>query len=157
MDSNKSNMINFKENTIIISEGIVSNEMYKIISGKAAMYKNYGKEDEYLIGIISNNSCFGDISMLTQTPNPCTVVTISDTLVMRIKLENFDDFIRTNTKNVIEIMTNMAKQNLMLQKNIEMLFDEITDNIKENKRVDDLRKRFTAARVANISGINFLP
>ena len=95
--------------------------------------------------------------MLTQTPNPCTVVTISDTLVMRIKLENFDDFIRTNTKNVIEIMTNMAKQNLMLQKNIEMLFDEITDNIKENKRVDDLRKRFTAARVANISGINFLP
>lgn len=37
-------MQQFKEETVILREGKLNKEMYKIISGKVAVYINYGKE-----------------------------------------------------------------------------------------------------------------
>ena len=53
-----SRMRQVKDGEIVVREGEQNNEMYKIISGKAAVYINYGKEDEYLLGIISEQRCF---------------------------------------------------------------------------------------------------
>ncbi|MGN0612351.1 MAG: Crp/Fnr family transcriptional regulator [Porcipelethomonas sp.] len=153
----KPNMITFKEDDILIEEGVVCSEMFKVVSGKAALYTNYNKENEYLIGIISENSCFGEISMFTQTPNSYTVVAVSDILVLRIGFDTFEDFIKNNTKNALQIMTNMAKQNLSLRKNIELLFDELTEINGGVKRSEELKKRFAHSRAVNIDGISFIP
>ena len=153
----KPNMITFKEDDILIEEGVVYNEMFKIVSGKAALYTNFKKKNEYLIGIISENSCFGEIYMFTKTPNLYTVVAISDVLVMRISFDRFEDFIKNNSMNALQIMTNMAKQNLSLRKNIELLFDELSENNVGIKHSEELKKRFIHSRAVNIEGISFVP
>ena len=47
-------MKKFSEDEVIIREGETYEEMYKIVSGRAALYLQYGTENEYLIGVLSD-------------------------------------------------------------------------------------------------------
>jgi len=51
MQENTAKMQSYPEDSVILREGERKDEMYKIVSGKAAVYINYGKENEYLLGI----------------------------------------------------------------------------------------------------------
>ena len=55
----------FSEDEVVISEGQRNTEMYKIVSGQAAIYFDYGKENEYLVGVLTDGRCFGEIGLLT--------------------------------------------------------------------------------------------
>ena len=69
-------MKKFSEDEVIIREGETYEEMYKIVSGRAALYLQYGTENEYLIGVLSDGKCFGEVSVLTGKPSPYSVVAI---------------------------------------------------------------------------------
>ena len=66
----------FCEDEIIIREGEVYHEMYKIVSGSVAVYLRYGEKDEHLIGIISKSKCFGEMHVLSEQPSIYTVIEI---------------------------------------------------------------------------------
>lgn len=105
-------MKKFSEDEVIIREGETYEEMYKIVSGRAALYLQYGTENEYLIGVLSDGKCFGEVSVLTGKPSPYSVVAISDIMVMRIGADRFESFISQNPRNTAEIMKNMANKEL---------------------------------------------
>ena len=105
-------MKKFSEDEVIIREGETYEEMYKIVSGRAALYLQYGTENEYLIGVLSDGKWFGEISVLTGKPSPYSVVAISDIMVMRIGADRFESFISQNPRNTAEIMKNKANKEL---------------------------------------------
>ena len=105
-------MKKFSEDEIIIREGETYEEMYKIVSGRAALYLQYGTENEYLIGVLSDGKWFGEVSVLTGKPSPYSVVAISDIMVMRIGADRLESFISQNPRNTAEIMKNMANKEL---------------------------------------------
>ena len=105
-------MKKFSEDEVIIREGETYEEMYKIVSGRAALYLQYGTENEYLIGVLSDGKCFGEVSVLTGKPSPYSVVAISDIMVMRIGAGRFESFISQNPRNTAGIMKNMANKEL---------------------------------------------
>ena len=105
-------MKKFSEDEVIIREGETYEEMYKIVSGRAALYLQYGTENEYLIGVLSDGKWFGEVSVLTGKPSPYSVVAISDIMVMRIGADRFESFISQNPRNTAEIMKNMANKEL---------------------------------------------
>lgn len=105
-------MKKFSEDEVIIREGETYEEMYKIVSGRAALYLQYGTENEYLIGVLSDGKCFGEVSVLTGKPSPYSVVAISDIMVMRIGADRFESFISQNPRNTAGIMKNMANKEL---------------------------------------------
>ena len=96
--------------------------MYKIVSGRAALYLQYGTENEYLIGVLSDGKCFGEVSVLTGKPSPYSVVAISDIMVMRIGADRFESFISQNPRNTAEIMKNMANSIVMLAKTFSLSY-----------------------------------
>ncbi|MCR5166923.1 MAG: cyclic nucleotide-binding domain-containing protein [Oscillospiraceae bacterium] len=51
-------MKQFKEDDIIVKQGDISDEMYKIVYGKAAVFINHGEKNEHLIGILAEQKCF---------------------------------------------------------------------------------------------------
>lgn len=51
MQENTAKMQSYPEDSVILREGERKDEMYKIVSGKAAVYINYGKENGYPLGI----------------------------------------------------------------------------------------------------------
>ena len=105
-------MKKFSEDEVISREGETYEEMYKIVSGRAALYLQYGTENEYLIGVLSDGKWFGEVSVLTGKPSPYSVVAISDIMVMRIGADRFESFISQNPRNTAEIMKNMANKEL---------------------------------------------
>ena len=66
----------FRDNEVMLREGDTTEEMLKILSGKAALYLNFGKENEYFIGVLSEGKCFGEVSLLAGKPSPYTVVAV---------------------------------------------------------------------------------
>ena len=109
---------------VILPEGKVNNEMYKIISGRAVCYFKYGTDDEYVLASLKDGSCFGELSLLTGEPSVYTVVAFTDMLIMKITADDFPTFVEMNAKNSVEIMRSMAKIINVLAMNIDMVLSE---------------------------------
>ena len=141
-------MKKFSEDEVIIREGETYEEMYKIVSGRAALYLQYGTENEYLIGVLSDGKCFGEVSVLTGKPSPYSVVAISDIMVMRIGAGRFESFISQNPNSIV-----------MLKANVGMMSEELTEILntlekdKANKELaESIRMKLAQYNLSGISG-----
>ena len=105
-------MVKFHADDIIIKEGEIYEEMYKIISGSVAVYLRYGEKEEHLIGIYSKSKCFGETHVLSSQPSIYTVVAYDEVLLMRITKDSLEEFVRNNPRNAIDIMRNMVHTNM---------------------------------------------
>ncbi len=132
----------FYEDEMIIREGEIYHEMYKIVSGSVAVYLRYGEKDEHLIGIISRSKCFGEINVLSNQPSIYTVIAYDEVLLMRITKDSLEEFIANNPKNAIDIMQNMVHTNMLMQKNIGLLLNDIYEKQDINKRrTEEIKKK----------------
>lgn len=132
MDSGK--MQKFAADEIIIREGETYQEMYKIVYGSVAIYIRYGEKEEHLIGIYSKSKCFGEVHVFSDQPSIYTVVAFDEVLVMRISRDSLEEFVRNNPRNAIDIMQNMVHTNMLMQKNIDLLLDDLYEKQDVNKR-----------------------
>lgn len=140
----KPQMVKFEEEEIIIQEGKSYDEMYKIISGSVAVYTRYGEEDEHLLGIYSKSRCFGEMNVFSEQPCIYTVVAYNEVLLMRITKDSLEEFIRRYPGNAIDIMRNMMRTFELMQKNIDLLLDEVYDKEKQNvnqKQTEELKNK----------------
>ena len=122
----------FKEDSIILAENSITEYMYKIIRGKAAIYLHYGETEEYLVGILSEGKCFGEVGLLSGKPELYTVVAFTDVLTLLISWDNFNDFLTENHRDVMDIMKNMASTLYVMKANIDLLADEIKNPMKND-------------------------
>ena len=144
-------MQSFPEDSVIIREGEVRNEMYKIVSGKAAVYINYGKKNEYLLGILSEQQCFGELGILCCQPSVYTVVAVYDVLVMRIGGNEFDTFLQNNTRNALDMIKNLSRLVMNLKGNLDLVLDELA-NANEEKpiNVHQLREKIYQYTISDL-------
>lgn len=118
-------MKQYKEDDVILREGEKTDILYKMISGKAAVYLNYGTKDEYIVGILSEQSYFGELSFLLEQSETYTVVAVSDALIMHITREEFEEYVRRNAGNAITLMKALAKKVGMMQRHIGLAIEEL--------------------------------
>lgn len=142
MEQNESKMIRFAEDQIILEQGSTEKVLYKIIHGKVIVYLNYGQEDEYIVGILPEQRCFGEFTILCGQPSIYTVVAYSDVLLLRILEDDFDDFIRNNSGNAIGIMRNLANTLVTLSFNINLILEELEQGKKiEPEKYKDITRK----------------
>ncbi len=122
--SAKATVFRCSEDDVVLREGEVNTEMYKILAGKAVMYFGYGTDNEYVVGTLKDGQCFGEYSLLTEKPGIYTVAAFTDMLLMRVKQDEFSNFVEMNANNSVEIMKNMANMINVLKTNIDMLREE---------------------------------
>ena len=128
----------FPEGSIILCEGELNLDMYKIVQGHVELYTGYGTDREVLLGIIGPQTCFGEFGLLLRKPAIYTAVAYSDVLAMRVTEGELGDFVQQNHKNIIDIMRNMAQYMMVMQTQVEMLADEVANGNKAN---EDLMKQ----------------
>ena len=126
-ESNAGKLMQFPAESVILKEGEVNLDMYKIIKGNAELYTGYGTDKEVLLGIIGPQSCFGEFGLLMQAPSIYTVVAFSDVFALRVTSGEMGDFVQENHKNVLDIMRNMARTMMIMQQQIELLTEEIAE------------------------------
>jgi len=141
-------MLTFHADDIIMKEGGTYEEMYKIISGSVAIYIRYGEKEEHLIGIYSKPKCFGETHVLSCQTSIYTVVAYDEVLLMRITKDSLEEFIRNNPRNAIDIMQNMVHTNMLMQKNINLLLDDLYDKQDINKkRTEEIKDKIKQYRM----------
>lgn len=155
MDMEQAKMRKFRAGDIIMREGEIYDEMYKVVSGSVEVYIRYGEKDEHLIGIYSKSKCFGELNVLSDQAAIYTVVAFDEVLLMRITKEYLEEFIRNNPRNAIDIMKNMVHTTAVMQKNISLLLDDLYDKNDSNKRrTEEIRQKIMQY---SVSGLHFTP
>ena len=127
-----------RENQVIIRQGDTDKSLYKVMSGSVALYINYRRRDEYLVGVISSPKCFGEITLLTGEPSYYTVVALTKATVLRVPEENFEAFIQSDPQNAMNIMRTMARNVSMVNMNMNMLIQDIRDLSQEDQKLKNL-------------------
>ena len=147
----KQRMQTFRADEVIMREGEVCDAMYKILSGSVAVYVRYGEEDEHLIGIYSKSRCFGEMNVLSEQPGAYTVIAYDDVLLVRITKDFLEDFIRNKPRNAVDIMRNMGHTITVMQKNIDLLLDDLNEKQDLNRRrTQELRDKISQYRMKGI-------
>ena len=124
---NRNKIFEVPEGTVILKEGEINLDMYKIVSGHVEMYTGYGTENEVLIGLIGSGSCFGEFGILTGAPAIYTIITYSKTRLLRITEGLMGDFIQENHEDILKIMRNMATNMTRMQHQINQLSEELAE------------------------------
>ncbi len=124
----------------IIKEGEVNLDMYKIVSGHVEMYTGYGTDREVLIGILGPGSCFGEFGLLTGDKAIYTIITYSDTKLLRVVEDVMGDFIKEYPEDIIKIMKNMAENMLRMQHQISQISEELVEESHGTVTVSDWTK-----------------
>ncbi len=128
-------MKRYKDDNVIVRQGDNDRSLYKVLTGNVALFINHNTPEEYLVGIVSAPHCFGEMSVLTGAHSHHTVVALGDVEVLQVPEDCFDDFIKENHINAMDIMKNMAKKFSMLNMNMNLLMDEIAE-LSKTKDID---------------------
>ena len=118
-------LMKIPEGTVILTEGEVNMDMYKIVSGCAEAYTGYGTDKESVLAILGKGQYFGEIGLLAQKPSVYTIVAYSELLVMRITMSELDEYIKNNHHDIYEIMAKMAETMYNMKYSLDMVMDDM--------------------------------
>ncbi|MCR4689295.1 MAG: cyclic nucleotide-binding domain-containing protein [Saccharofermentans sp.] len=120
----------FSNGEVIIREGDSGNTFFQLIEGSAAVYKDYGEEDQVKIAVLEQGQYFGEMAVIENYPRSSTVVADGDCKVTEIAAEQLKDYLSENPDKIISIMK-------VLGNRIKSMTDECN---QAKKALDDARK-----------------
>ncbi len=78
----------YKDGSVIITEGIVSNNAYVILSGKVRILKTV-KDQQVAVATLEKGDVFGEMGLIGETPRTATIVALGETTLGMIEKKNF--------------------------------------------------------------------
>lgn len=140
----------YKEDEIILTEGNFNKHIYMVIEGQAALYMNYGKSDEYLIGICGSNKIFGEVSALSETEATYTAVAFSDIKLAILSLDELESFLKSNPEQSLTIIRSLTRYNQILSLNCKQLLTELNNTARNTALRKDINKYTMGINVTEI-------
>lgn len=134
----------YKKDAIILMENGVNRQMYMVLSGTVALYMNYGKADEYLIGLCNKGTVFGEVGILCHRPSVYTAVAETDVCAATFSEYELGEFVREYPDQAIGIMRSAARINSVLSLNLKMM-------VEDSKQEEIILKSLSEALKANES------
>lgn len=133
----------FSNGEIIIKEGDSGNSFFKILDGTATVYKNYGKDDQVKLTVLTPGQYFGEMAVIETYPRSSTVVADGDVKVVEIPGEDLNTYYRENPDEIVSIMKhlgNRLKQLTADYNEAKGLFTDIEKGAVEKKSDSILTK-----------------
>ena len=148
---NQNKIYEVPADTIIVNEGEINLDMYKILSGHAEMYTGYGTDKEVLIGILGPGTCFGEFGLLTRKAAIYTIVSFSKMKILRVMEGHIGGFIKEDPASILQIMRNMANNMMRMQHQINQLSQELAEinNETNPEKVDDVVNKMVKDNLRN--------
>jgi CRP-like cAMP-binding protein len=87
---------NFQKNQEVFAEGESANYFYQIKKGIVKMYTYNDEGNELIMGFFTDNDSFGEPPIFGKFPYPCTAVSVIDSTIMKIDIDNFKELIKDN-------------------------------------------------------------
>lgn len=123
------------EGTVIINENSVNKYMYLVIKGTVALYVNYKKPDEYLLGLCNKGKVFGEMGLLCHGESYYTAVAETDVTVALFSEFELEHFIKGYPTQALGMMRAVARMNQVLNVNLKMIMEENKQYEKMNREM----------------------
>jgi CRP/FNR family cyclic AMP-dependent transcriptional regulator len=104
---------NFLAGEVIIAEGTPADTVYSIVEGHAEV-----TIDRIKVGEVLENEIFGSLSLLTNSPRTATVTATRNCMCLVVPRHQFETLIRTHPRICMNLMENMARQIVSLNRQI---------------------------------------
>ena len=133
----------FSNGEVIIKEGDSGNSFFQILEGTATVYKNYGKDDQVKLTVLTPGQYFGEMAVIETYPRSSTVVADEDVKVVEIPGEDLNTYYRENPDEIVSIMKhlgNRLKQLTADYNEAKGLFTDIEKGAVEKKSDSILTK-----------------
>jgi CRP-like cAMP-binding protein len=133
----------FSNGEVIIKEGDSGNSFFQILEGNATVYKNYGKDDQVKLTVLTPGQYFGEMAVIETYPRSSTVVADGDVKVVEIPGEDLNTYYRENPDEIVSIMKhlgNRLKQLTADYNEAKGLFTDIEKGAVEKKSDSILTK-----------------
>ena len=98
----------FNNGEIIVKEGDVGSNFFKIIEGKAYVISNYEKKDQLQLAILEEGAYFGEMGILEEYPRSATIIAKGPTRVLEILKDDLTDYFTDRPDQIFVIMKLLA-------------------------------------------------
>ncbi len=99
---------NFQQKQVIFYEGDADRNLYKIISGRIALYVNFGMPSEKVIGITGAPNYLGTAAAFSGAPAAYTAVALEKVSVLQLPEGALENLPKSDPASAIALMQNMA-------------------------------------------------
>ena len=151
----------YEKNILIINEGSTSLYFYYLLEGELSVYNLTPEGKEFLQHKVKENNFFGEPAVLLEKPFPGTVeVTSEFAKILRIKRENFLQYLKNNPDWSLEFTKSIAEKSIIKSnslKNIVFLNpeDRIIKQLNDYKEGKDEKIiiELTRKELSNMTGL----
>ncbi len=111
----------FPKNTIVMTEGDITNTLYVIHSGKVKVFLNDEHGKEIILARLEPNEYFGELSLLDGGARSASVMTLEPTTVAVISKADFDAYLVNNPTVALTLLETLTKKIRHLTENVRGL------------------------------------
>ena len=107
MDSIKKTYVNGE---IIIKEGDIGNSFFRLLSGSAGVYVNYGEADQVKLTVLNEGQYFGEMAVIEAYPRSSTVVAEGSVEAIEIPGSELNTYFTENPDKIIELIKHIGNR-----------------------------------------------
>lgn len=156
-----SRVVNFKKNSILMSEGETGESLYIIETGSVRIYVSDEQGAEMTIFVQGPGSYIGEISLLDGSPRTASVVALEQTKVLMISKASFFECVSKNPQIAFRIIQSVTQRlrkatddlrNLALKSVYQRLAYKLMELSTEQNGKRELPRKYSQQELANMVG-----
>ena len=147
------------DSEILFNEGDAGDSCYIVMSGRAEAIKNYGKDNEIILGELKKGDIIGDMALITGEKRSATIKASKLSRLIYISKKSFDKVMYNNPKALMEVskaLINRLKYkdpkdtlnkniivgivSLINDKNTQNFFTTLNNSLKSFGSIEDLNE-----------------
>ena len=101
---------NFPRGRVIVTEGEPSQSLYILLSGRAKVQRSDTEGKEVILAVIGPGECFGEMSLIDDSPRSASVITIDTSDFMAINKESFKSMMLSSPEMSLRIMAGLVRR-----------------------------------------------
>ncbi|MDP3143696.1 MAG: patatin-like phospholipase family protein [Candidatus Omnitrophota bacterium] len=106
----KCELVAFKTSDIVYRETDSPDAFYCLVSGRVRLFVKNKDDHEQTLEYLSRGKYFGIISLLTGEPHSVTVEVINDSVILKIKKEDFDYILKRIPRLAIDLSQSLSRR-----------------------------------------------
>lgn len=95
----------FAKDELLITEGVVSNNLIAILEGSVEVLCKGSKNQPIKVGNLSMGAVAGETSLFSKEPATASVIASDDTIAIQLSQESFLSFINTHQRAGLKMLT----------------------------------------------------
>lgn len=138
-------MRTYDKGRVIFEEGIYSNTMYIIESGKVGIFKNYGTPEQIKLAELESG-IFGEMGLVSDAPRSATAVALESSDLELVSRTELNDYFEAFPYMKEEIVTTLSKR--IRQSDREYM--KVCGCIKEYIKLDEANENKSPELIAQM-------